>query len=466
MTLIANTKNGERKGYARRLRNFLIVTLIVSVLSASILTMRNKPVEAFSICTSCILCIPGDTIITILLLNLLQEFWDGIIEDDIEGLLNMEENWIVEDFFEDFWVKALAEMTEFLGAFGMYQVEMVGTFFDAKNQLETSRLFFKLQAEAHKDYHPSDDFCYFGTNARSLAASESRARLNLLALSQRSIQRQLGYKDNAAALSVDSDKDARWRQFVDTYCDPKDNGWQGIGTGLDRACDRDGPGGSTQTGAVDRTRVNSDIDYTRLIEVPRTLDVDFTDTTSPLPGDEEDVLALSSNLYGNKVPSRKLNYDKMDDYPAARHLYMDIRSVVSKRDVAMNSFNSIVAMKSAGSPTATTGSYIAALMKDLMPSATDDEIFEVIGEHPSYYAQLEILGKKIYENPDFFANLYDTPANVQRKSVAMKGINLMLDRALFESELRQEMMLSVMLSSELNKRYREINSNLKGKTED
>ncbi len=45
-----------------------------------------------------------------------------------------------------------------------------------------------------------------------------------------------------------------------------------------------------------------------------------------------------------------------------------------------------------------------------------------------------------------------------RKEVAMKAIDLMLDRALLESELRQEMLLSVMLSSELKKRYRGINS--------
>ena len=40
--------------------------------------------------------------------------------------------------------------------------------------------------------------------------------------------------------------------------------------------------------------------------------------------------------------------------------------------------------------------------------------------------------------------------------MAMKAVDLMLDRALFESELRQEMLLSVMLSTELKKRKRRI----------
>ena len=471
---IKKDKNKERVRRNITLRMAVIITLIISIIFGSAMTLRHKQAEAFSFCTNCILCIPGDTLITIFLLNLLQEFWDGIIEDDIEEFLNMEENFIVKEFFEEFWLKALAELTEFLDAFGMYQVEIVGAFFDAKNQLETSRLIFKLQAEAHRDYHPSDDFCWFGTNSRSLASSESRARLNLLALSQRAMERQLGYKDNSASISVAKDKDARWRQFVDTYCDPKDNGYEDFFTGLDQACDRDGAGPGTARGAVDNARTNIDVDYTRLIENPRTLDIDLTyqtpgagPVTPPtLSSDEEDVMAMSSNLYANRVPSRKLDFRMLDKYPAARSMYAEMRSVVAKRNVALNSFNSIVAMKSSGTSdavnNATTGSYIGAVMKDLMPTATDAEIFEIIGESPSYYAQLEILGKKIYQNPDFFANLYDSPANVERKSVAMKAIELMIDRALFESELRQEMLLSVMLSSELNKRYKSINKKMSG----
>src|SRR5690606_22986449 len=90
----------------------------------------------------------------------------------------------------------------------------------------------------------------------------------------------------------------------------------------------------------------------------------------------------------------------------------------------------------------------------------EDEIFELIGEQPSYYAQLEILTKKIYQNPDFYANLYDKPANVERKSTALKAIDLMLDRAMYESQLRREMVLSVLLSSRLRKYFRDVNQEM------
>ena len=104
---------------------------------------------------------------------------------------------------------------------------------------------------------------------------------------------------------------------------------------------------------------------------------------------------------------------------------------------------------------------MASMVKDLMPAATpDDEIYALIGENPSYYSQLEVLAKRIYENPDFYANLYDSPANISRKSVAMKAVEMMVDRALFESELRQEMIMSVLLTGELRQRFRDANKNL------
>lgn len=442
-----------------------MLVLLVVALSGSALTVCHKEAEAFA-CVPCLFCEFDDPIAAAIALELSEEFiWSPLVELSIELHMNQEQNWIVRRFFRNFWLKGLAELTNFLSTFGMYQVEMVGAFFDAKTQLETRRLFFELQAEAHKDYHPSDDFCWFGTSARSLASSDSRVNLNMLAMSEISLNRQLGHRHSAAGAGMGEDKHSRWQRFVDTYCDPKDNSWEGAGTGLDYACDRDGLGGSAATGATDRARVNRDVDYTRLLGESRTLDVDFSNAV--LTDDEEDVLAMASNIYGNNVPSRAFSKNSITT-PAAKKLYMDLRSIVAKRNVAESSFNAIVALKASGTngnpgapPQPNVGMFMASIVKDLMPSGTpDDEIYAILGENPSYYAQLEVLSKKIYQNPDFFANLYDTPANVKRKSVAMKAIALMLDRALYESELRQEMILSVMLSSELNERVSTINGGL------
>lgn len=78
----------------------------------------------------------------------------------------------------------------------------------------------------------------------------------------------------------------------------------------------------------------------------------------------------------------------------------------------------------------------------------------------SHFAQLEILAKKIYQNPNFYAGLYDTPANIKRKSAALKAIELMLDRAIYESQLRQEMSMSVLLSTRLQSTVESVSSKL------
>ncbi len=461
-----------KQSVLKRVRGIFIIILFVSLLSGSVLTSQYKTADA-TICTPCILCIPIDPPIAAIILELLQElFWDPLIQRNIEDHLNYEQNWIIDDFFDDFWRYGVGELTELLAAHGMYQMQIVGAFFDAKNHIETTRLSFQLHAEAHKDYHPSDDFCWFGTNARSLASSDARRHLNVLALSERSLQRHIGYVGSSSAEGPSMDKESRWNQFVDTYCDPKDNGWHSNGSGLDFACDRDGSGSGVAAGATDLRRVNRDVDYTALVEEPRTLDMDFSDTTATLSDDAEDVMALAQNLYGHTSFTNALSETALKDNAAAQELYLDMRSVVAKRNVAEHSFNSIVAMKSSGTngdPTAPStvarpdvGTYTAAIMRELMPVGTDEaDIVAMMGENPSYYAQLEILAKKIYQNPDFFANLYDKPMNVKRKSVAMKAIELMIDRALLESEMRQEMLLSVMLSGKLQQKHSHIDYRLK-----
>lgn len=465
----------QAKGPGRRIpsvvKKFIILFLMISVLAGSTLTMKSRNADA--LCIPCWMCGPLDCIIVPIIAEIIAEIFELIIEENIEDHINNEINWIVEDFFEDFWVIGLAEMTEFLSDMGMYQMEILGAMLDAKHQLETQRLFWQLHAEAHRDYHPSDEICWMGTAARSLAASEARGLYNKRVMADFGLDRQLGNANMTGSQSVQSDKSIRWRQFVNTYCDPKDNDWVSPGTGLDLACDHDGPGGAGTTGAANPARKNIDIDYGRLIDLRRTLEVNFEGATAiPPPPDETDVFAMSANLYGNNVLSRNLSRQKLTS-KTGQKIYMDLRSVAAKRSVAQNTFNTIVGLKSAGTSDTSlvtgpppgapplTRTFLAAAFKELMPAGTPDaEIYAIIGENPSYYAQLEVLSKKIYQNPDFYSGLYDKPANIARKSTAMKAIDLMMDRMLFESELRQEMLLSVLLSSYSRDDFRATNNEI------
>jgi hypothetical protein len=375
--------------------------------------------------------------------------------------------WLTEGFAKGLVIPQLQKFAEQMSTIAMHQAFTVGTFLDAKHQLETQRLFQELQIQAHKDYIPSTSFCTLGTAARSLAHSESVGRYNALVLSRRQLARHLGQANTAGAADAAEDKEARWKMFSEVYCDPKDNNAKAgdPNSGLGSVC---------ISGARNADRINIDVDYTRMIENRRTLDLSYP-FYSVAP-DELDVMSLGNNLYGHDVLFRVFSEASVDD-ENKNHVYMDLRSIAAKRSVAENSFNAIVGLKSLGSAGGSmnnsgvnTYKFLGRILMDLgIPEA---EVKAYLGQDPntqtppdlipdpSYFAQLEILSKKIYQTPYFFANLYDTPTNVKRKSAALKAIELMLDRAIFESQLRQEMSLSVLLSSKLQKNFDDANDQL------
>ncbi len=420
-----------------------------------------KPQQAYAAC-GCTGCVPGDVPAAKIILMLAHAANKAAYAVYLAGQMSQHRSWLTGTFFEQEVAPALKLFTEQMSVVAMQQALIVGTFFDAKHQLETQRVFQELEVQAHKDYQPSEDFCWFGTNVRSMAASEQRGRYNALALSQQQMSRHLGTANTAGAGSAGYDQSTRWAAFTTKYCDPQDNNWfaeEGDKTGLVLACGETG-GGTTK-------RINADIDYTRMIDAPRTLDVSYSNfpdsgTLVQPSKDAEDIFALSKNLYGHKTLSRAATRSLLANQDA-QNLYLALRSVAAKRSVAENSFNAIVGLKSEGSSDRNgnepqTREFLASVMKEL--GVPDAEVFSIIGERPSYYAQLEILAKKIYQNPDFFANLYDKPANIQRKGVALKAIELMLDRAIYESQIRQEMSMSVLLSSRLRPDFKRVTRDL------
>ncbi|MGH1398081.1 MAG: hypothetical protein ACRBCT_02595 [Alphaproteobacteria bacterium] len=365
--------------------------------------------------------------------------------------------WWISIVWEDNILPALMLMSEQLTAVGMKQVEVIGTFIDAKHQMETQQTFGELRARAHKDYHPSVGMCEFGSSIKSLAASERIGEMNSTIMAQRSMDRMLG---NANTSGAGEDTKSRLKQFREVYCDISDNN-----NGLALMCDHDNaPGGNS--GGADPLRFNKDIDITRTLDAPWSLDVNFTDGGSASTPDEQDVLALAANLYGSEVlyrPGIELkplddlantpNIDESKIVTPAQTAYLDARAVMAKRSVAENSFNAIVGEKSSG----TVGSrqFLEALLKELgmedtgsnvkTSNGNKSELDALLGDNPSYYAQMEVLTKKLYQNPDFYTNLYDKPANVERKGVALQAIGLMQKFDLFKSYLRNEATMSILL---------------------
>jgi hypothetical protein len=356
--------------------------------------------------------------------------------DDEQSEFEEHRNWMVYTFLQQHILPAMMMMTSQLTAVGIEQVRIIGTFLDAKNQLETQRLFQQLAARAHKDYHPSEGMCEVGTAARSLLASERRADLAQMTIAQHGLKRQVLSGDTLAAEGGVSDLNSRRKQFIETYCDKKDNV-----NGLNLLC-KDGGG--------DAARQNRDVDYNRTIESKLTANYDFSPTSTAADPDAEDLFALAANLYSHELAPKKAptiyapasgNKVRLESV----HLLMDLRALFAKRSVAMNSFAAIAGQRADGD--AESAPFVKRLVAEL--GIAEDQVEDIIGKNPSYFAQMEVLSKKIYENPTFYTELYDKPANINRKAVALKAIGMMQDRDIYQSLLRSEMLGSVLLETML-----------------
>lgn len=339
--------------------------------------------------------------------------------------------WIIKTLWEAHVLPAMMHMTNALTATTMQQTMIIGSLFDAKHQLETQRLLQQLQAQAHKDYHPSKGMCEFGTSTRSLAASSRNSDLTQIALAARSTQRQLLSGDGISAGSSRDDSRSRLKQFKETYCNPND-----FANGLVEFCE-----------GSEIERYNKDVNFAQTIDMSPSLEIDFSQ--SDVTDDEEDVLALAANLYGPKIlpriPEDKMASENGDVIPAGAAAYMKTRALAAKRSVAQAAFAAQAAMRAQGGEEVFP--YLEAILKEM--GIQPDEIETLLGERPSYHAQMEILTKKLYQTPSFYTELYDKPTNVDRKNVSMQAIGLMQKRDIYRSQLRSEAMMAVWLETNL-----------------
>jgi len=406
--------------------------------------------------------------------------------------LQTHERWLLTTFWWQYLQPALMMMTEQLVTTQMNQMMIIGSFIDARVQLDTQRLFQKKTAEAHKDYHPSFGMCEIGSNTRSLAAANFNSDLTQMVLNKQFLDRQLGNGSSVGASGPESDR-------ASTTSAATASPHNRLGYFLNNTCDRwdlNHVLGSSNTGlwlcpAQPRTQgwVNRDIDWQNTVMGPRTINVDFTTTAAESASDNERLFQFSNYLYGHKV------FPRIDGTLLASQKnvgnFLDSRSVTAKRSVGQNSFNNIVGLKTRGTrlsdPAGASGSrafsaentfeFMNFFMVELglppadpaayrtylfqkneamePPGAADSERNEI-----SYYAQMEMLAKKIYQRPEFYTQLYDKPANTKRKSAAMQAIKVMLERDIFESQLRSEAIMSMILELKVIEEQQNIESKL------
>ncbi|QQG36443.1 MAG: hypothetical protein HYS17_01230 [Micavibrio aeruginosavorus] len=354
----------------------------------------------------------------------------------------------LEDQLNDYWLITLPEMADQFSATMIHQIFGVGAMLDAKHQLESQRLLGQLRAEAHKNYASSEQMCRYGTNVKSLAATEELAKANKQILTQIMVQRETLRGRGLSETGRGFDKRNRYEHFRTMYCNPEDNNGEMWNASF--------PQSSICRTAAGSTRINNDIDFTRMLDTRMTLDVNFTDTA--LTNDEQDILALSRNLYAHEL----FVYKDEDLLNREKNILnvTEMRTVHALRGIARNSFAEIVGMKAAG--TGTVGPFMRRMIEELGVAAAD--INQFLGVNPSYFAQMEVLTRRMYHNQNFYTNLYTTPENLKRTSAALLALQIMHDRDRFEASLRREMLLSGILELRLRDTQEVLESDTTGRS--
>lgn len=340
------------------------------------------------------------------------------------------------------WVASLMQMTSALTTAMMNQVEVIGMLFDAKQQLENQRLLQQKTADAHKDYHPSQQVCEIGTMVRNLASTQKYMEMSHLSFARRILKRELSSGDASTVEGPQSDMKSRMKHIREVYCNVQDNGLE-----ADNICkDND----------VNPKDANRDVDYTATLDDPLSLKIDMDD--GELSRDEENVFALTNNLFHHRpFPSIPESYTTLKRFTEP---FQEMRSIVAMRGIARNSISAIVAQKTEGPEhEGNAAPYMRALVKDF--GLEEEEIMKLLGDRPSYYAQMEILTKKLYQHPSFITNLYDKPANVTRIRTSMRAIKSMQDEDIHQALMRREMLLSMILELRIRQRQAEMLSDIR-----
>ncbi|MDB5492521.1 MAG: hypothetical protein JWO78_2370 [Micavibrio sp.] len=363
---------------------------------------------------------------------------DNVNEHTDEQFEQHKQDFMIEKVWDEWLRPNLQMLTEQVTSVAIQQMEVIGAFLDAKHQLETQRLFQQMAADAYKDYTPSEGLCTIASMSRSLGGSERNYEMASAVLSARSLSRQLLKSNSSASEGGVSDRESRFVQFQKRYCDRDDNT-----AGLAAVCQHDA--------AVPLDILNKDISFFRTVGRPVNIDINFASTTGNASSDQNDVFALQSNLYAHNLPETLqkgvMSQGSEQKKDTGEQKYMDMRSIIAQRSVAENSFNEIAALKAQGQTSvAMTATYMRAALQEMGISAADAT--RLLGENPSYYAQMEVLTRRMFQRPEFFVDLYDKPANVERKSVALQAISVMQRRDIFKSQLRIESMISLLLELE------------------
>ena len=341
---------------------------------------------------------------------------------------------VPDSLIQGSWIHGFRNFGNKLAQTLIKETASIGSFFDAQNNANAHRALQERAAAAARNYAPSEALCRYGSLSLSLSSSNAISDAN-----KQMMVRVLDNQDNATRGSITAGSSvssvaSRINRMKSSTCDPTSGN-----TAVSDICE----------GNTDDTHYNADVDYTRTVDLPMTIDINFADDSAGAK-DQAAILSLADTLF----PPQPLNKAPSDSaYLGSSTLYRSLQAI---RSVAKNSFATIVAEKARG----TQGSekYITNLIKALgVPEA---QARMLMGENPSYFAQMEVLTKKLYQDPAFYVNLMDTPANIERQRASMRAIKLQQGQDFADTIKRREMLLAVLLELKIREKEQSVRARM------
>lgn len=338
-------------------------------------------------------------------------------------LMDWLDNWWDEEFRP-----SLEDLGEHLNVQLIEHARIIGTFFDAQNQILVQKSLQEATLEAGRRYRPHDYGCVAGTVIGGLpraayATSAMRATLNIDNIARTFHNINSG---NQFDFSQTQDVIWRWQEFVDHFCDPDQNLGKLPGSGTwpvpgGEECGNGGPGGWTKK--------NGDIMVGETL-----LDNPTIETEEEL----RTAIVLARNLINPNLLNPIAEVGLRGS--SGKTAFMERRSSEARRQVAQDAINSMIARR-------ITGSEAAGEVRDLMLQVGIPQSQIPADWNPSQYELMEVITKRRFWDPEYFVRLQTDPESVAREQAILSAFNLMQERENFELMEHIGLMLAIQISS-------------------
>ena len=325
-------------------------------------------------------------------------------------LMDWLDNWWDEEFRP-----SLEDLGEHLSVQLIEHARIIGTFFDAQNQIIVQKTLQEQTLIAGRRYRPHEYGCVAGTLVGPLPRAEYATNAMRATLNIDNLARTMHHADGGNQYDFSQAQDAKWRweEFLDHFCDPDQNLQH-----MPAAC---GGGGWTKK--------NGDV-----LVGEGLLDNPTIETEEEL----RTAIALARNL----IEPRLLNPLPVGSLEGStgKTAFMDRRALFARRQVAQDAINAMIARRIRGSRA--QGEIRELLQQVGIPSSQLPADW-----NPSQYELMEVITKRRFWDPEYFVRLQTDPENVAREQAILSAFNLMQERENFELMEHIGLMLAIQLSA-------------------